>query len=122
MQLKEIELWLDMQLSTQLASWISETFSLRAFSSYTLPYNTTKDEEIFLRAKESENVILITKDKDFLDIQARLSAPPKIIFLKTGNCSNRKMKAIFSEYLLLALEELINTEAEIVEINSEKNL
>ena len=26
--------------------------------------------------------------KDFLDIQARLLAPPKIILLKTGNCSN----------------------------------
>jgi predicted nuclease of predicted toxin-antitoxin system len=122
MQLKEIELWLDMQLSPLLAKWIPKTFSIKATSSYTLLYNTTKDEEIFLRAKEAKNVIIITKDKDFLDIQARLFAPPKIIFLKTGNCSNEKMKKIFSEYLLLALEELINTEAEIVEINSDKNL
>jgi len=122
MHLEEIELWLDMQLSPQLAKWISKAFSIKATSSYVLLYNTTKDEEIFLRAKESENVIIITKDKDFLDLQARLFAPPKIIFLKTGNCSNEKMKNIFSEYLLFALEELINTEAEIVEINSEKNL
>jgi predicted nuclease of predicted toxin-antitoxin system len=122
MQLKEIELWLDMQFSPQLAKWISKTFSIKATSSYVLLYNTTEDEEIFLRAKESENVIILTKDKDFFDIQARLFAPPKIIFIRTGNCSNDKMKEIFSNYLLLALEELINTDAEIVEINSEKNL
>lgn len=117
MQLKEVELWLDMQLSPELAKWISKTFSIKATSSYVLLYNTTKDEEIFLRAKESGNVIVITKDKDFIDIQARLSAPPKIIFLKMGNCSNKEMKRIFSEYLLPALEELINTEAKIAEIN-----
>ena len=122
MQLKEIELWLDMQFSPQLAKWISKTFSIKATSSQVLLYNTTKDEEIFLRAKESENDIVLTKDKDFLDIQARLLAPPKIIFLKTGNCSNNKIKKMFSEYLLLALEELMNTDAEVVEINSNKNL
>ena len=88
MQLKEIELWLDMQLSPQLAKWIFKTFAIKATSSYVLLYNTTQDEEIFIRAKESGNVIIITKDKDFLDIQARLSPPPKIIFLKMGNCSD----------------------------------
>lgn len=105
-----------------IAKWISDTFSIKATSSYHLYYNTTKDEEIFLRAKNLENVIIVTKDKDFLDIQARLTAPPQIIFLKMGNCSNEKMKKIFSEYLLVAVEELIDTEAEIVEINSEKTL
>jgi len=49
-------------------------------------------------------------------LQARLLIPPKIILLKTGNCSNEKMKRILSKYLLFALEELINTSTEIVEI------
>ena len=116
MLLNQIELWLDMQLSPQLATWITTTFSIKAISSYNLFYNTEKDELIFLKAKELGNVFILTKDKDFAELQARLLIPPKIILLKTGNCSNEKMKRILSKYLLFALEELINTSTEIVEI------
>lgn len=121
MQLSEIELWLDMQLSPQIAVWITKTFSIKATSSYNLFYNTEKDEIIFLKAKALSNIIILTKDKDFADLQARLLTPPKIVLLKTGNCSNEKMKIILEESLLFALEELINTSTKIVEIKS-KNI
>ena len=84
-------------------------------------YNTEKDEIIFLKAKSLGNVIILTKDSDFADLQSRLLMPPKIIYLKTGNCSNVEMKTILEDSLLFALEELINTSAGIVEIKP-KNL
>lgn len=121
MQLNEIELWLDMQMSPQIAVWITKTFSINAISSYNLFYNTEKDETIFLKAKELPNVIILTKDKDFAELQARFLTPPKIILLKTGNCSDEEMKTILSHHLLYVLEELINTSTEIVEIKS-KNI
>lgn len=121
MQFNQIELWLDMQLSPQLAIWITNGFSVKATSSYTLLFNTEKDEAIFLKAKELGNIIILTKDKDFADIQLRLLPPPKIILLKSGNCSNEKIKSILSEYLLLAIEELLNTNNEMVEIKT-KNI
>jgi predicted nuclease of predicted toxin-antitoxin system len=40
----------------------------------------------------------------------------KIVLPRTVNCSNEKMKRILSECLLFALEELINTSTQIVEI------
>ena len=122
MQLSEIELWLDMQLSPHLATWITATFSIKATSTYTLLLNTEKDEVIFLKAKELRNVYILTKDKDFADLQARFSWPPKIILLRFGNSSNDKLKKILSEHLLFALEELINTSTEIVEIKSTNTL
>jgi predicted nuclease of predicted toxin-antitoxin system len=121
MQLDEIELWLDMQLSPQIAKWITDTFNIKAVSSYKLGLNIEKDENIFLKAQQSKNIFILTKDKDFAELQNRLQSPPKIILLKTGNCTNRKMKVILNEHLLFALEELINTPAEIAVIKP-KNL
>ena len=117
MQLKPVELWLDMQLSPQLAGWITKQFSIKAFSSYNLKLNIEKDEAIFFRAKKKGNVIILTKDKDFAEIVDRLQSPPKIIFLKVGNCSNERMKEILTEHLLFCIEELINILTQIVEIN-----
>jgi len=102
MQLKDIELWLDMQLSPQIANWITNTFSIKAVSSYELNMNMEKDENIFLKAKQSGSVFILTKDKDFTKLHARLQSPPKIILLKTGNCSNKKMKMILNQHLLFA--------------------
>ncbi|MEO6722178.1 MAG: DUF5615 family PIN-like protein [Ferruginibacter sp.] len=116
MQLSEIELWLDMQLSPALAKWIESEFSIKAISSYDLFMNSEKDEVIFLKAKENGKVIILSKDYDFIDIQERLKPPPKLIWLTMGNCSNNQMKIILQRTLLLAVKELINTSTTIVEI------
>jgi predicted nuclease of predicted toxin-antitoxin system len=116
MQHKQFILWLDMQLSPKIAKWIIETYNITAFSSYELSFNTEQDEIIFLKAKDARNVILVTKDRDFPELQQRLNAPPKIIWLRIGNSPNKKLKVILSNKLLSAIEELINTDATIVEI------
>jgi predicted nuclease of predicted toxin-antitoxin system len=116
MRLSEIELWLDMQLSPALAKWIVSEFSVKATSSYDLFMNNEKDETIFLKAKEKGNVILLSKDNDFIDILERLKHPPKLVWLTMGNCPNKQMKIILQKTLLLSLKELINTSTTLVEI------
>ncbi|HXL58124.1 MAG TPA: DUF5615 family PIN-like protein [Chitinophagaceae bacterium] len=116
MQHKQFILWLDMQLSPQIAKWITKNYNITASSSYELSLNTEEDEIIFLKAKKAENIILITKDRDFPELQQRLGQPSKIIWLRIGNFSNEKLKVILSDKLLPALEELINTDATIGEI------
>ncbi len=68
MQLNEIELWLDMQLSPALAKWIVNEFGIKAISSYDMFINNEKDEIILLNAKNKANVIILTKDNDFADL------------------------------------------------------
>lgn len=116
MQLNEIELWLDMQISPAISPYLFSNFGYITKSSYELGMNTETDENIFLRAKERGNIIIITKDKDFTHLIDRFGAPPKIVLLRTGNCSNEAMKRILNTYLLEALEELINTSATLAEI------
>ncbi|MBC7866906.1 MAG: DUF5615 family PIN-like protein [Gloeobacteraceae cyanobacterium ES-bin-316] len=116
MQHNKIELWLDMQLSPALAKWIQVTIGISALSSYDLFLNNEKDEIIFLSAKSKANVILLSKDHDFVDLLDRLQPPPKLIWLTMGNCSNDQMKKILEKTLMPAIQELVTTPTEIIEI------
>lgn len=80
-------IWIDAQLSPAIASWINENFPVKAFAVRDLDLRDAEDEEIFLAAKK-ENAVVITKDRDFVDLIDRLKAPPKIIWLTCGNTSN----------------------------------
>jgi predicted nuclease of predicted toxin-antitoxin system len=116
MQLNEIELWLDMQLSPDLAKWIVNEFNIKTISSYDLFINDEKDEIFFISAKNKGNVIILFKDSDFPDLLDRLLPPPKLIWLKMGNCPNSQMKIILRNTLLQAIEELLQTSTILIEI------
>lgn len=98
-----MEIWLDAQLSPQLASWIEQTFTISCKPLKELGRRDATDNAIFQNAKEALDVVIMTKDEDFVELQSRLKAPPKIIWLTIGNCSNEKMKAILSTHLPNAL-------------------
>jgi predicted nuclease of predicted toxin-antitoxin system len=58
-------------------------------------------------AKKAERTYLedyMTKDSDFVELQQRNGAPPKIIWVTCGNTSNAKLKSI----LLVNLREAVN--------------
>ena len=118
MQLNEIELWLDMQLSPALAKWMVSDLCINAVSSYDMFINDEKDENIFLSAKTKGNIILLSKDSDFPDLLNRLYPPPKLIWLRMGNCPNSQMKIILKNTLLQALNELLNTSTIMIEITN----
>ena len=54
---------------------------------------TLDDENIFLRASQNENVIIITKDEDFSLLLTRYGAPPKVIWITIGNCTTDALKS-----------------------------
>lgn len=73
------------------------------------------DESIYLRARKEADIV-ITKDKDFLALQARLGPPPVVFLVTVGNLNNNRMKTIFSAQLPDALEMARNGES-LVEIS-----
>lgn len=85
----EWEIWLDVHLSPVIAKWMHEFTGLSVKSAYTVKFYSLNDFEIYQRAQDRGNVILISKDSDFDELISRLGSPPKLIFLKTGNCDNR---------------------------------
>ena len=80
-------LWVDAQLSPAIADWIRKTFSIDATSMKDLGLRDSTDKQIFMAAKKAQAIIM-TKDRDFLNLVNRLGAPPQVIWITCGNTSN----------------------------------
>ncbi len=106
-------IFLDAQLSPHLAVWITDHFKIETVSASCLGMLRASDSEIFSYAREN-NLIIITKDEDFIKLLDRFGPPPKIIWLTCGNTSNSYLKELFSSRLSQALELL--KENSLVEI------
>ena len=107
-------IWIDAQLSPFLALWIKETFGIEAKAVRELGLQRASDREIYARARE-ENVVMMTKDSDFLILLDELGHPPLVLWITCGNTSNRFLKKILQETLPEAMNFLKQGET-LVEI------
>ncbi len=101
-----MEIWLDAHISPLLAKWIQSEFSIKCFAVREMHLRDAEDAVIFNAAKQKGNVIIMTKDDDYRDLLNRLKAPPKVIWLTFGNCSNKALKEVLKKDLLIALSFL----------------
>lgn len=74
-----------------------------------------EDPDIFVRARSAQ-VVVFTKDEDFVNLVRRLGTPPKVLWLTCGNMSNVRLKALLAQTLREAIALLEQGEA-IVEIS-----
>ena len=101
-----MKLWIDAQLSPVLAKWITENFADTAMVAVRdLGLRDAEDQVIFFSARNADATVM-TKDSDFLELQKRLGAPPKIIWVTCGNTSNARLREILSSKLQKAVELL----------------
>jgi predicted nuclease of predicted toxin-antitoxin system len=109
-----LKLWLDAQLSPQLAHWISSHFELEVTPVRERALRDATDEEIFFAARQAGAVVM-TKDRDFALLLARHGPPPQVLWVTCGNTSNKRMRQILGELLAEALE-LLSVGEPLVEI------
>ena len=110
-----IEIWIDAQLSPALAAWINRAYDdITARSVRAVGLRDAEDEEIFLAAREA-NIIMMSKDSDFLTLLDRYGPPPKVIWVTCGNTSNQRMQTILEQTLQPAVE-MLEADETIVEI------
>lgn len=103
--------WIDAQLPSVLANWLSNKFTVTAIALRDIGMRDAQDLEIFEAAK-LQNVIVITKDSDFVDLVLRLGAPPQILCITCGNASNLHLQQLLSvtfenAHIMLKSGELI---------------
>jgi predicted nuclease of predicted toxin-antitoxin system len=109
------EIWIDAQLSPALAAWVNRTYDdINAQSVRAVGLRDAKDEEIFQAAREA-NVIVMSKDSDFLNLLDRYGPPPKVIWVTCGNTSNERMRTILNRTLPSAVQ-MLEADETIVEI------
>lgn len=80
-------IWIDAQISPSIAPWMSSKFTINAMAIRDLGLREAKDQEIFQAAKR-ENVMVMTKDSDFVLLLDRFGPPPQVIWITCGNTSN----------------------------------
>ena len=71
--------WFDAQLSPQLAPWFAQRFGVTAYAVRDLGLRDATDRAIYDTACAA-GVVVITKDRDFPDLLARLGPPPQVIW------------------------------------------
>jgi predicted nuclease of predicted toxin-antitoxin system len=107
-------IWLDAQLSPALADWIAAELHQPAQAIRALGFRNATDAEIFAAARAAD-VIVMTKDADFVTLLERLGPPPQVIWLTCGNTSNAALQTILQRTLPQSLAILNSGEA-LVEI------
>ena len=95
-------IWLDAHLSPRLVRWIQESLGHDARALRDLALRDAEDEKVFEQGRR-EGVIILTKDKDFVDLVGRHGSPPAIIWLLCGNTSEAMLKQILADHLEDAL-------------------
>jgi predicted nuclease of predicted toxin-antitoxin system len=104
-----MKLLLDANVSWRLASILKEHFGECIHADHTPELEFPAiDTKIWQYAKDN-GYIIITRDNDFNDLLAMRGFPPKIVWLRTGNCS-RKFTADLLIRSKQAIEELLTSE------------
>lgn len=112
----KLEIWLDVNISPAIAKWMADYTGLNVKSSYSLGFQTMDDLTIYKKAKESDFVILVSKNSDFPELITRMGTPPKLIYLKFGNCDNRSLWNSLKPEIKNIINALINSDISIIEV------
>ena len=107
-------IWVDAQLSPAIAEFIEKELGIQSASSRRFGMTSAKDVDIFEAARAS-NVVVLTKDIDFVLQIQRKGPPPKVLWLRCGNTSNAHLRGLLRQVLPTALQLLEAGEA-LVEI------
>ena len=80
-----------------------------------LGLHRVRDAQIFQAARDA-NVVVMTKDSDFISLLDRFGSPPQILWITCGNTSNTHLKRILKDGLPKALD-LLRQGERLVEIS-----
>ncbi len=107
-------IWVDAQISPELAIWLSSQPGVQAKAVRDLGLRDATDEQIFAAARRS-GATIVTKDSDFAHLLERLGPPPQVIWVTCGNTSNECLRGVF-ERCWRSVGELIAKGEPLVEI------
>jgi predicted nuclease of predicted toxin-antitoxin system len=93
-----------------LAVWLSRRFKLEVAAVRDLGLRNAEDREIFDAARKAD-VVVVTKDRDFVDLLERYGPPPKVLWVTCGNTSNARVRRVLAKEFPSALELLNGGEA-----------
>lgn len=93
LRLHTVKLLFDQNLSPRLVRRLADLHpgSTHVFS---LGIDRASDDEVWERARE-DGYTIVTKDSDFGDLSVLRGFPPKVIWVRLGNCSTQEIEDLF---------------------------
>lgn len=111
-------IWIDNHFSPSLARWIETTLGVPCFPIRDLGLARATDRAVFDAARGARVRAILTKDRDFAELGARLGPGPGIVLLAVGNASTANLMRVLATRLGPALRLVEQGEA-LVEIGFE---
>ena len=111
-----VTIWVDAQLSPQLATWLRGRFGVDAIAVRDLHLRDASDDEIF-RAASRANATVLTKDSDFVRLLDRHGPPPRVVWLTCGNTSNAALTILLDRRWPL-VQEMLERGEPLIEIGA----
>jgi predicted nuclease of predicted toxin-antitoxin system len=110
-----MKLLIDQNISHRIIPVISELFS-ELTHVRNVGLKDKSDYEIFMFARQNNFNAVISLDEDFVHILQTFNSPPKIIWLKTGNCSTTQLAQLLIQKNEIILEFINSEEKDCLEI------
>jgi predicted nuclease of predicted toxin-antitoxin system len=101
-----MKLLFDQNLSPQLVLNLADLFP-NSSHVYAVNLDSAQDTEVYDYARR-EGFTLVTKDADFGDLNVLLGFPPKVVWIRRGNCST----ATIGDILRRHYEDITNLDAD----------
>ncbi|TYQ26824.1 hypothetical protein PseudUWO311_10545 [Pseudanabaena sp. UWO311] len=103
-----MKLLFDHNLSPKLIHRLAELFP-NSNHVYHLGLDRVEDRQVWQYAKTND-FLIVTKDGDYNELLILLGFPPKIIWIRRGNCSTNEIENILRKHYL-DIQDLTNTES-----------
>jgi predicted nuclease of predicted toxin-antitoxin system len=87
-----LKLLFDQNLSPRLIDYLADLYP-DSMHVYRIGLDRASDLAVW-NAARTRGYIIVSQDADFSDLSAMFGAPPKVIWIRRGNCSTREIEAI----------------------------
>jgi len=91
-----VKLLFDQNLSPKLVARLADRYP-DSDHVYTIGIDRSSDDDLRQYARR-EAFTIVTKDSDFSDLCILLGFPPKVIWIRRGNCSTATIESILREH------------------------
>lgn len=109
-----MKLLFDHNLSHKLAARLADVFP-GSTQTRLLDFSRANDPEIWFYARTNDFVI-VTKDNDFAELAVLRGAPPKVVWLRIGNCRSAAVERLLRSHANLISELVEDSDRVVLEI------
>ena len=104
----------DHNLSHKLVARLTDVYP-SSTQTRLLGFARAADPEIWFHAR-THDFVIVSKDEDFSELAVLRGAPPKVIWLRLGNCSTAAVEQLMRRNVSVIAEFVADTERVVLEL------